>query len=900
MSLLPGSRLGPYEITAKLGEGGMGVVFRANDVRLGREVALKVLAERFSRDPERLARFEREAKVLAQLNHPNIAQVHGLEVEGEIRALVMELVDGPTLADRLAAGPLPLDDCVEIARQIAAALEAAHEKGIVHRDLKPENVKAPVGGTVKVLDFGLAKALGGASSGSDAGSGARGAADSPTITSAAPADRGWMGTAAYMSPEQAKRSPVDGRADLWAFGVVLFEMLSGRRPFAAPSTAETLAKVLGGEIDWTLLPTGTPPALRRLIRRCLERNPHDRLHHAGDARIELDELLAPPEAAEVGGAPPPRRQRWPLAAAALGGAVLALAVAALAGWPRAGGDLGRSAAGTTPRRAELAGIAVVQQSNVAVSPDGREVVAYDAASPRPQLVRRSLDAFELRPIPGTEDGFNPFFAPDGHSVGFFRQEQLCVVALDGSGRRCLAEATGFATGSWGADGTIVFSSRATEGGEPGGLWRTTSGGGAAVRLTTVDAAAGERLHTYPQILPDGRHVLFTVQSTRPSVVAAVPLAGGPPRQLIAGAVRGRYLASGHLAYFDDATARLAAVPFDLGALAPRGSPVFFEILLATSGDAVPAFEVSENGTLVYSTGTQSADDLTVERIDRHGVLTALVAERGSWAHPRVSPDGRRILLRRAARPDCSIWLLDVGRGALQRVALDGDNHTPLWLGDGAHFLASRQTAERRDRHAVRARLDGDAAPEPVAPVDFPAVAESVSADGRFVALSRDGHRGRNDVFVFDADLGRTTALLAADYDEDLPAFSPDGRLLAYVADDTGRTEVYVRSFPGPGARHLISTRGGLGPVWSRDGRELFYAEGTRMMRVEISTSPRFSASEPSVLFDRPEIVWERSRNYDVLADGTGFVVVRRGPASPPTASLRVVFDWFGELAAPAP
>ncbi len=893
-----GSRLGPYEITAKLGEGGMGEVYRATDTKLKRDVAIKVLPAAFTEDRERLARFEREAQLLAQLNHPNIAAIHGLEESGGVRALVMELVEGPTLAERLESGSLPLNESLSVALQIAQALEEAHEKGIVHRDLKPQNVKASIEGKVKVLDFGLAKAM------DPTASGAVSAADlarSPTLTAAGTALGVILGTAAYMAPEQAKGRAVDRRADIWAFGVVLWEMLSGRPLFAADTVAETLGYVMTREPDPALLPRTTPAALRALVARCLVRDPRHRLQAIGDARIALEEIAAGPQAEPL--APEPRRKPSVLtiAGAVAAGMAVAVGILALTGRLRPGeSGSGTASDRATPHRAELLGLAVVDSSNAAISPDGSEVIGYDMTPSKPALLRRALNSFEVRAIPGSESAFNPFYSPDGRSIGFFSNGQVCVLEFAGSTRRCLAEAHGFAAGSWGHDGEIVFSSQPPAGGTAGGLWRVPSAGGEAARLTTVDVAQGERAHVYPQILPEGRSILFTVVSEARKDLAVVPATGGAPRTLLANAARGRFLRSGHLVYWDELRGRLAAVRLDADRLAVVGPPVELEFELNTTGDTIVSFDVSDNGTLIYSLGGMFGSDFTVDLVDRRGQRSPVIEEHASWGQPRLSPNGRQLLLRRSAQPDCSLWLFDFDRRSLSRLGLDGDLHSPLWLADGDRFLISRDASDGTNRQVFEQRIDGGGALEKVARTEFGALAESVSADGRFVAMTHDDRRDRNDILLLDRRSGEVRSFLSTEYDEDHPAFSPDGSLLAYAANDSGRSEIYVRPFPGSGGKYPVSNHGGTGPVWSRDGLELFYAEGDKLMRVAIERAPRFAASSPQILFETPDFVWERVRNYDVLPDGSGFVIVRRGSGTPATRTLRVVFDWFAELERLAP
>jgi serine/threonine-protein kinase len=888
MTLRAGSQLGPFEILAKLGEGGMGEVWRARDSKLGREVALKVLPHSVSGDPDRLARFGREAHLLASLNHPHIAAIYGVEDSTQVKALVLELVEGATLGDRLTRGALSIDETLTVGRQLAEALEAAHEKGIIHRDLKPQNIKVTADGTVKVLDFGLAKALV-----SDAAASSSSVLmNSPTVTGNT---QGLiLGTAAYMAPEQAQGRSVDRRADIWAFGVVLWECLTGKRLFGADTLAETLGHVMTRQPDPLQLPPSTPAVLREVIARCLVRDPRRRLQAIGDARVLLEEAADPSRAVVAAAPPPPHPGRlllpWGIAVAAIAVAVW------LATWRPAGTP---PAASATSVRTEIVGISTSDSSNVAISPDGRQVIAYDSTPAQPRLLRRSLDSFDIQPVPGTDSGFNPFFSPDGQALAFFANQQLCVLDPNAVSRRCIAAAPGFASGSWGSGGTIVYSAVPAGDNAHAGLWRVSAEGGEPTQLTTIDRAAGERRHVYPQVLPGGQRVLFTIVGEQQMSLAVVAIAGGTPQRVLGDAVRGRYVRSGHVVYYQYSGGRFSAVPFDLSRMTPTGPPVAFDLAASTTGDAIPAFEISDTGTLLYSSGAQFGQDFTVDRVDSGGRLSTLIAERGSWTQPRVSPDGRSVLLRRASQPDCSLWLLDLERRSLQRMPLTDDNHNPLWLPDGERFLSSQVTGTRPERRVLEVRLDGTTTPLALATSVPNVLAESVSPDGRYVALSRDGQRERNDILIADRQTGRTEPLLATDFDEDHPAFSPDGRFLAYAANDSGRSEVYVRPFPGPGAKYLISTEGGTGPIWSRDGHALFYAEGTKLMRVEISATPRFAAGEPRLVVQSSEIVWERARNYDVLPDGS-FIVVRRGNVTLGARTLRAVFNWFAELDRLAP
>ncbi|HKY32388.1 MAG TPA: protein kinase [Candidatus Polarisedimenticolia bacterium] len=898
MPLAPGSRIGPYEVLSALGSGGMGEVYRARDPRLQRDVALKTLPDAVAADPDRLARFEREAKLSAGLNHPHVATLYGLEEIGGVRALVMELVEGPTLGERMAGGRIPLEEILLIALQMSEALEAAHERGVIHRDLKPANVKLTAGGAVKVLDFGLGKALAGETSASAPGAGPVTAL--PTVTSDRTQAGIILGTAAYMSPEQAKGRPADRRSDIWSFGVVLYECLTGRRLFAAETVSETLASVIRDEPDFGALAPGTPPRLRALLERCLVKDPRRRLQAIGDARVELEDLLhgagGPPGGVhETRGASAARRSLllnvapWGLAAAVTAGLWMAMSGA---GGPSA-------PPGEPVRRVEIQGISVVSSSNVAISPDGSSIVSYDVTPGAPGLLRRRLDSYDVQLIQGTEAGFNPFFSPDGRTLGFFSGKRLCVVPLEGGVRRCLAAADGYATGSWGEDGTIVFQHHPAGSGEKSGLMKVPASGGTASWLTEVARAGGELEHRYPQILPGGRHVLLSVyRGLRDVDTAVVPLAGGEPKVVLPKTVRARYVPTGHLVYVDGATAVVRAVPFDLGAMAATGPPVDVVRDIYSPADSIPAFEISAEGTLLYSTGGQFGEDFSVVRVDRSGLVTPLVEELASWTQPRVSPDGRTLLLRRAEQPDCHLWLLDLERKALTRLTMDGDHHNALWVGDGAEIAFSIQRSQDRVRQLFALPSDGGGAPRSLAVMDYPAVPGSMTPDGRYLAVSHDDRRERNDIDVIDMKTGQARAFLATEHDEDHPDFSPDGRWVAYTSNETGRAEVYVRPFQGSGAKYRVSTGGGTGAVWSRDGRELFYAEGIRLMRAVIATQPRFTASTPEPVVENAQFVWERVRNYDVTSDGRSFVMIRRAGSTGRT--LRVVSGWFTELRRMAP
>jgi eukaryotic-like serine/threonine-protein kinase len=773
-----GTKLGPYEITAKLGEGGMGEVWRAKDFHLGREVALKVLPAAFTADPERSARFEREAKALAALNHPYIAQIYGFEVQGDTRALVMELVEGPTLAERLESGGLPLDESLSIARQIAEALEEAHEKGIIHRDLKPQNIKASIEGKVKVLDFGLAKAMdpAGAASGSPSASQL---AASPTLTLGATVQGMILGTAAYMSPEQAKGFAVDKRADIWAFGVVVWEMLTGRRLFDGDSVPETLAGVLRNEIDLDALPDGVPPAIRRLLRRCLERRPQDRLRDIGDARIVLAEVAAGRTGEAVaapGGAPAPAaRQPWlPWSIAALAAAVAMASTVAL---------VSRGAPSAAPaevfrfevaRPATGAGAADFFADYFTLSPDGRHLAIVADG----QLWVRSFDALATRPLPGTAGATYPFWSPDGTWIGFFAEEELRRISREGGMAQKVCDAPGARGGAWGSADTIVFSDKFGT----AGLSRVAARGGAPLRLPPVGAAgasAGD--HRYPQFLPDGRRVLFTLLAADPEVAGSyvADLDGSPPVRVLDGTDQAIYAPPaaggelGHLLFRRQSV--LMALPFDGARLRAVGDAV---PLVEEVGPGVNtgggAFSVSANGLLAHAETTRGHQELVW--IDRSGrpagvVAAALVSVRGF----SLAPDQRTLAYSEQdeRRRTADIWLRKLDDEASSRFTFDPDPgwQYPVWSPDAREIVYGTVDFSGLGRYELRRqrvdRVGGEttllSAGAAIYPWDW-------SRDGRYLAISDFAENlallelgGEGAAVPFASGLGQQTQA----------AFSPD-------------------------------------------------------------------------------------------------------------------------------
>ena len=888
-----GTRLGSYEITAKLGEGGMGEVYRATDTKLKRDVAIKVLPAAFTEDKERLARFEREAQLLAQLHHPNIASIFGLEESEGTRALVMELVEGPTLAERLAKGPFPFNESFSVSVQIAHALEEAHEKGIVHRDLKPQNIKASIEGKVKVLDFGLAKAMDptGALSGSGVGSASQLAA-SPTLTLGATQMGVILGTAAYMSPEQAKGLPVDKRADIWAFGVVLWEMLAGRRLFEGDSVTETLAGVLKNPVDLDALPAGTPESIRRLIRRCLERNPKDRLRDIGEARLALAEAMA--ALAEIRSLAPasapavavPVEKRWtrslPWAVAA---ATLALSVWALTRTSRTGGTAGSAGAASATTHVELSlpsGVDLVTRvpAGLAVSPDGRTLAMIGFRAGQRLIYVRRLDRVEATEIKASS-GVNALaFSPDGGSLVFVPGGSKVIrVSLADQQSATLADCADLRNSlAWGERGIYYLCN--------GELWRVPAAGGAAVQLTRLDPARREALHTDPVELPGARTLLFAnlTHDTATSRIEAISLDDGTRRVVVEKATTPAYSPTGHLLFERDGA--LWAMRFDAASATVSGHAT--ELLPSTSL-AAPLYgslpyRLSPSGTMAYM--PSEFDEKRILAVARDGSEQPLDLPPGAYATPRVSGDGRRLLLERSQ----SIEALDLERGTRTQMVrgVFGASFSS-WSAD------DRRVLFRRTNLPVWVASDGSGRGGDIPRGTINDYPSSAGPDPDTVLTVRITPETAGDVVLVSiAGAEPERILLASPGYEGAPQLSPDKRWLLYQSNESGQPEVYVRDFPALERAWQVSEGGGVQPRWSRDGREIYSRGGGKIMAASFDgrgSEPRLG--KPSALFADeydfgPGIT---SPNYDVLADGR-FVFFRRTQVS---GRIHVVLDWLPEL-----
>jgi eukaryotic-like serine/threonine-protein kinase len=873
--LAPGDSLGPYEVLEFLGAGGMGEVYRARDATLNRDVALKVRSEAFAPDSDRLARFKREAHVLASLNHPNIAAIYGLEESNGVPALVLELVEGPTLADRIAQGAIPIDEVLSIATQIADGLKAAHESGIIHRDLKPSNIKVRSDSTVKILDFGLAKAFDPSSSGA-------GVPAAATITSPAMTHAGMIfGTAAYMSPEQARGKTVDSRSDVWAFGCVLYETLTGRRAFSGETIQDTLTAVLTHEPDWSVLPADTPAGVVRLLRRCLAKDPARRLHSVADARMEIEDAdAANPIAVFVKRA---RGALWPLAA------VVAIALVVTV-WnslrspgptPPATQTVRRLLIGL-PRAQPLARAASMPlgdgQASLAISPDGTLVAYVMEGQGVRQLYLHALDQLEPAPIQQTEGAFGPFFSPDGRWIGFFANNKLKKVAVSGGAPIDLSAAPNPYGGSWGTDGTILFA--ADEGRRPTTIRET---GGVPQLVAVKDSGSWTR----PHMLPGGQAAIVSHLAD----VGVLSLDTGEYRVLIENGGDGRYAPSGHLVFVR--AGALMAAPFDLERLAVSGpATVILEGIRMEGQLAVAQAVFSRDGTLIYVPGSAANDETRLVWVDRQGKVQPVGMPPRSYRSFSLSPDGTRLAIV-IGDPNNDVWVQDLERGALTRLTSGGNNVGPIWTPDGKRVVFAQITGGVRTPFRVPA--DGSGEPERLFNDDHRGGVTSFSTDGQLLTFNSRAPNTGMDIWVRPLKGTQTTQpFLRTRFTEVGAKFSPDGRWIAYISDESGQYEVYVRPYPGPGGKWQVSTHGGGEFIWSRDGKELFYRNGNKWMVVAVSVEPEFKAEPPRILFDGP-YVDVGGLSFDVAPDGRRFLLLEPAEQESPITHLNVVLNWFEEV-----
>jgi serine/threonine protein kinase/Tol biopolymer transport system component len=882
-----GQQLLHYRLIEKIGEGGMGVVWKALDTTLNREVAIKVLPHDIAADPDRLARFEREARLLATLNHSNIAAVYGLHHAADVHFIVMELVSGETLSEVLNRGAAPLDATLNFAVQIAEALEAAHDRGIVHRDLKPANVKIRPDGVLKVLDFGLARAQ--AAESNDGSNG-----DVATVTSTRVGTI--MGTAPYMSPDQARGKPVCKRADIWALGCVIYECLSGRRPFEGATTTDTLAKIVTREPDYSSLPPNTPPFLIGLIRRCLEKEARQRLRDAGEVRVAIEGFRSNPATGDVSA---PRREGrlspllpWVVVAAL----TLALVYALVGGAFRS--DLPRPTVSRwtiplpTDTRVDLPGPGgKFDYSNaVAISRDGTQIAFSVLDRENQAQLYLKADAAEPRPIPGTTNARAPFFSPDGQWLGFYDSGKLWKVALRGGSPQMVCEVGGRAIAfdaTWSSDGkTILFTDD--------GIWRASVADGVTERLTQPDPARGELGHHAPRFISDGRSILFTVSGPAGTHLALMSLEATTWEILVRDAGHGVAVDPDQIVFAR--SSELFAVPFDNRGRRVTGPEVPVLQGIHTSpglgGMIVTWFDVADNGTLAYIPTDVGRPDEQLVWVDFDGTETVIAEGPGTWVHPRLSPDGRRISLDiHSADGMRDIHIYEMERRQFRQLTHNGVTWESEWRPDG-EALAVLSGAQPGKWSLFEVRADFSDPPELLVEADH-AIPGSWLDGGRAI-LYTEWNAGGFYRLQIDGER-KPELILRTDRRQGFPRVSPDGNWVVYVADESSRREVFVRSYPELGATHKVSIDGGREPVWSRDGRRIYYRKGKQMLAVNVDFRPAISFGQPRILFEGEYDAAEVGhQHFEISHDDTRFLMVKHGEPLGPR-EVRVVLNWSEEL-----
>ena len=876
--MTPGTRLGVYEVTAQIGEGGMGQVYRAHDTKLNRDVALKILPDAFASDLDRLARFTREAQTLASLNHPHIAHIHGLEESGGVRALVMELVEGDDLSQRIARGAIPLDEALPIAKQIAEALEAAHEQGIIHRDLKPANIKVRADGTVKVLDFGLAKAMEPAAGSSPSMS------MSPTITTPAMTQaRMILGTAAYMSPEQAKGRSVDKRADIWAFGTVLFEMLTGTRAFGGDDVQDTLVAIMRDEPDWSRLPATLSPALGTYIRRCLYKNPKQRIDSAQDVRLALEGAFETATSQMTGTTTSSLRRgrlAWMTALAIAAVVIAALAIPAL-----------RHLREVPPpeTRVDIVTPGTVDPTSFALSPDGRQIVFVASGDGASRLWLRSLASTSAQPLSGTEGSTLPFWSPDSKSVGFFGAGNLKRLDLGGGAPQTLTAAAQGRGGTWNADGVILFSPSTT-----GPLFRISASGGQAAAVTKLDQQPS---HRHPFFLPDGRQFLFYASGTGDtSGIYLGSLDSGDTTRLTAADSRGVYLSSGWLLWVR--AQALVAQRLDLERKALTGDPITLADPVATDAGLAAAASVSAAGMVAYRAGRAGRRQLAW--FDRTGKAVGAAGEpdANTVQAPELSPDGRRVVIDRTVQGNRDVWLMDLVRDGITRFTFDAAvDGFPIWSPDGSRIAF--ESKRKGGSYDIWLKPSSGAGTEELLletpndewPYDW-------SKDGRFLLYLESDPKTGFDLWALPmtGNDRKPAVVVNTPFAEQDGQFSPDGRWVAYDTNESGRSEIVVQPFPTPSGKWQLSTGGGSQPRWRADGKELYFIapDGTLVAVTVAASGSTFEAGKPVTLFPTNVGLIPRAQ-YAVSRDGRFLInqMIEESTAVP----ITLIQNWQGGLSA---
>lgn len=852
MRLEPGTRLGRFEILSPLGEGGMGEVYLAADHQLGRRVALKVLPIAADERPERIERFEREARILASLSHPHIGSIYGFERIDELRFLVLELVPGRTLDLWLGEKP-SRDEILRIFIQIAEGLEAAHDRGIVHRDLKPANIRVTPSGAAKILDFGLADAGGELAEDVPEGE----TLDLPGLAPAAPGEKAsdsppqagpMIGTLPYMSPEQARGFPIDGQSDVWAFGCLLFEALAGRRAFPGDSAPDVLSAILHRDPDWRRLPPGTPDRLLILLHRCLSRNPHRRLHSVADARIELQEIIE----AEPQGSFSPRSRRL----LGVGLAVLAISLLGVfAFFPPSDARQPEVQPSIAPKRLEIglppdAPVWLWWWRPVPaldLSPDARNIVYAADRGLGTQLYLRRLDKPGVEPLAGTEEARHPFFSPDGRSVAFFSENELLTIDLD-SGRvntviEVMPESSG---GSWADDGYLYYTPNPSS-----GILRVPAQGGDPEPVSQLDPTRKERAHLWPVVLPGSKVLLYNAvgdAGVAASRLVAESMAGGKKTVLAEGGAGARYLearggAPAQVVYAD--RGKLLVLPFDPESLRPMAAPRTIIDGVRTEATGAAQYGLARDGTLAFLPGTAELGDRTLVWGDRNGQVEPLPAPRRNYHSPRISPDGRRIAVEINDAGRFDVWVYDIERSTLSRLTFEGNNFAPVWSPNG------RRIAFVSDREGSFSLMDkpyDDSAPaRELISSENSLLPSSWSPDGRFLAYYARHPERQLDLWIWSEETKESRVFLATPSSELKPMFSPDGRWIAFSSDRTGRREVYLTPFPEAEPVTAISLEGGRSPVWNRDGSALFFQSGDDVYSAPVNFRSSYELGQPSLL-----------------------------------------------------
>jgi Tol biopolymer transport system component len=888
MTLSPGSRLGPYEVLSPLGAGGMGEVYKARDTRLERTVAVKVLPSHMSSSEEVRQRFEREARTISSLSHPHICALYDVGNQDGVEYLVMEFLEGETLTDRLARGPLPAEQVLRYGIEMADALDKAHRQGIVHRDLKPGNVMLTKSG-VKLLDFGLAKVV-------EPVSKVSGLTSLPTMAHAQNLTQEGtiLGTFQYMAPEQLEGKEADARTDIFAFGAVLYEMATGRKAFAGSSQASLISAIMKEEpAPIATLQPMTPPALDRVVRTCLAKDPEERWQSAHDIKSELSWIAQAGSQAGVAAPVVASRRRRDRLGWGVAGAVAGAILAAAAAW---GVLASRPAVSRPVTRVAVpipAGDTFVTDNylTLAISPDGRRVVYVGRRADKRHLFLRALDAAEAAPIAGTEGAYSPFFSPDGQWLGFWVDGKIKKVSLSGGAPVAVCDcgiSDRMLGATWGADNTIVFTQRWA-----GGLFRVSAAGGAPQPVTKVTMKDQDRGHMWPDLLPDGKSVLFTVftgGSLEDYAIAVAPLATGEPKVLVKGGTFGRYAASGHILYARGAT--LFAVPFDAKRLEVTGAafPVAEGVFQNTNGGA--GYAVSKNGTLLYAGGGVLLPERSLVWVDRQGAVTPAAAIKRPFSGPSLSPDGRRVAVTVEAQT-YDVWVLDIERESLTRLTFGKDDGNAVWSPDGKRV--AYQSSQAGSYNIYIRPSDGSGSEERLtSDQDHASFPLAFSADGKLLVFQQT-RAGVPEIWVHSFEKGASPRpMLQGPFRHEAGQLSPDSRWMAYQSDESGKAEIYVTAFPGPGGKWQISTDGGRGALWAPDGREIFYRKDKKVMRVAVTASPSFSASRPELLFEGEYEGW------DIARDGKRFLMVKDEAAESAPKHLNLVLDWFQDLKLRAP